>query len=718
MRIGGLRGLTVSGANRIALSTALRGTIATVVPLVAMPMLGVGLPVARFAVIGALQTSMVDVGGSYRSRMLGMAANAVVAPLLIMLGAELGREWWLAGLAMLLIAVAGGLIRTLGAGGASFGLISSVAFLIGLQLPGGAWAEELELATGYAAGALWTLLVALAFWQFRPYRRLEQEVAGAWEAVGALVAAARPRHGSDRSVVARRRHEQLITARHRATREAIERARTALGELRQDTDGSESAMAQLLVLIRAASRISAAILALDEIEEPVTVHHGSSRAMLTDGVAEIEKACHAIAKLLLTHRGELDFTPARDRLSGLATLAERARFNEPSATARILEAQVIAMAQAVRHLDGAAEAMEVLMDHPHRGPRLTRLALEGSGPREALAAIRAQFTPESAVFRHAVRVAVVAAIGTAAIMFFDLPHGIWLPMTALVILQPDYGATMSRALQRTAGTVAGAVLAGLLIATVHGTVMFEIAIAALLFATFLLLRRRYGWAITFLTPLIILLLGLSGPGSWLDVGYRIIDTLAGAGLAIVAGYALWPRWQREDLASRLAQAIAADKAYAAAVLDALAVGTSATRGLAELRRRAEIEAANAEAAFQRMLAEPRHQRGRIPPAFALTTYIQRLARHSIALAGYVGAEAVPKDAAGRLRELLEAALEDVASALVESRHPRPRPNFDEPLEQIRSALTGSGSGVGATVAFLVGQLVADTSTLHSALMIK
>jgi hypothetical protein len=115
-----------------------------------------------------------------------------------------------------------------------------------------------------------------------------------------------------------------------------------------------------------------------------------------------------------------------------------------------------------------------------------------------------------------------------------------------------------------------------------------------------------------------------------------------------------------------------------------------------------------------MLAEPRRQRGRIPLAFALTIYVQRLARHSIALAGYVGAAMVPREAADQLRELLEATLDDVAAALLEARDPKPRPNFDEPLERLRAALTASKEGVGATIAFLLGQLVADTTTLHSA----
>lgn len=716
--IEALRRWMDSGPNRIALATAWRGTLATLIPLMVLPLFGVSAEVARFAVIGGLHASMVDVGGAYRNRLAIMVGFSVLAPSLMLIGTQLSTQWLAAGLLMLVIGLAGGVLRALGPSGGPFGLNSAIAFLIGVSIPESSFAAQFERAAGYGIGAVWTIIVALTFWQLRPYRRLEQELAGVWQALAALVAAARPYQGKDRSVIARRRHEQLIVKRHSAIRDALERARAALGEMRADHLGSEPALGQLLVLIRAASRIGTAILTLDAIEDRPVVRRGAARAILTDAVAEIEESCGAIAKYLLDRGGELDFRPARDRLSGLAALAERARAHPPSETAQILDAQLIAVAQAVRHLDAAAEAVELLMDRPHRGPRLTRLSLAGSGPLEALAAIRAQLTPQSAIFRHALRVASVAAIGTAAIVLLALRHGLWLPMTALVILQPDYGATFSRALQRTAGTIAGAVLAGILLATLHGTPMFDVAIGVLLFATFALLRRRYGWGVTFLTPLIILLLGMSGPDPRTDVIYRIVDTLAGAGLAIVAGYALWPLWQREALAPSLAQAIMADKTYAAAVLVALVERQDPAARLPELQRRAEIEAANADAAFQRMLSEPRRHRGRIPPAFALTTYIRRLAHHSIALAGYVGAATVPKQATDQLRALLEATLDDIANALREARDPKPRPNFDEPLERLRATLTESKAGMGGTIAFLLGQLVADATTLHSALLVK
>src|SRR6266849_1436270 len=218
-----------TGPNRIALSTALRSTLATVVPLVVLPWLGLDAD-AHIAVIGALGTAMVDVGGPYRSRLAAMGFLALAGPSLFLLGMLVAAQWWLAAPLIFAIALGSCLIRAVGPGGNSLGINATVAFLIGLSVGGGAawsWAAG-GWAAAYCGGALWTILVTLAFWHLRPYRRLEREVASAWEAVAALVvtAATAP---TDSGAVAALGREQRVTKVHRALRVAVEQARDALG---------------------------------------------------------------------------------------------------------------------------------------------------------------------------------------------------------------------------------------------------------------------------------------------------------------------------------------------------------------------------------------------------------------------------------------------------------------------------------------------------------
>jgi uncharacterized membrane protein YccC len=686
-----LRERLASGPNRIALSTALRGTIATALPLLVLTQLD-RADLAYPAVLGALATSMVDVGGPYRARLIAMLVQALGGPCLLLLGSAAVEHWWLAALVMAAIGVVSGLIRAAGPSGASLGINTAVAFLVGLQV-GEIGGPISPWASGYGAGGLWTILVTLGFWQLRPYRRLEQEVASAWEQAASLVAAVGAEEGS---VVARRRREQRIAGAHAAARDAVERARAALGEMRAGTAGPGTTIAQLVVLLNAAARIAAAAVTLGEVAAPP----GSARCAAE---TELARACRAVARILLDGKGELPLAELRGKLE-----AARAGRGEPHG-----DADLLAWAQALRHLDNAEEALRLLFGARRRVADLWRLPLGQRLPRGAVAAaIRAQLTPRSAIFRHAVRIAAVTGGEAAALDYFHLPHGIWLPLTSLVVMQPDYGGTIARAVARGAGTIAGAVLAGILLATVHGTAAYDTAIGLLLFATFLLIRRRYGYGVTFLTPLVILLIGASSANPWIDVAERVAYTVTGALLALGAGYLLWPRWEHELLRDRLASAILADKAYLEAALSAIAEPAGeAARLLPACRREAEMAVANADAGFQRMLAEPAHPAALLGAGFTLLVYLHRLCRHTIALSSQLGSAALPREPLGDLRQRLAAALDDTAGALKGGRAPAPRPDFDTPLAALVPA---AGGASGGTAGALLGRVVSDATGLLGA----
>lgn len=709
---GALRNWAERGPNRIALSTAMRGMIATAAPLIVLPPLGYQ-ELAHLAVIGALGVSLTDVGGPYRRRLVVMAIASILGPSLLIAGLHVRGNWWLGSLLMAVLAVGSGLVRAFGPGGISFGINMAMAFLIGAGTGALGGGNDSVWAGGYFCGAAWTVVVTLAFWHLRPYRRLEQEVAGAWQAVAEFVAAVRTERLSLGRLSAggqptRRRGEQIIEARHRAAREAIEAAHDAVGEARAETSGAGMTMAQLVVLVASGSRIGTAAVSLSEIG-PAAWDEAALRVS-REALEEIETVCRAVAKLLLAGRGEPDLNAVRARVAAVDALSAGAAARDPSAP-RPPRAAALAFAQAIRNVENAAEALHILREQRRRLPDIGRLI--GALDRGSFVdQIRSHLSFKSGIFRHALRVAAVTSICTGLIVRYDLGHGIWLPMTALVVLQPDYGGTLKRAFQRSAGTVAGSIIASVLLVTLRGTVGFEVAVAALLFATFLLIRRHYGQAMVFLTPLIILLVGFSGPNPWEDVVARVVFTLLGAVVALVAGYVLWPQWERERLPVRLATALRADQAYLAAVLDALAVKPEGDT-LGPLRRAAEIEVTNVDAAFQRMVSEPSPQRGRAGKLFMLTVYIHRLCRHTIALEAQTAAVPLPIAVVTPLRALLTSALEDVARALTENRAPGPRPPFDEPLARLRYEI-GHVEPNDGEIALTLGKIVSDATALNVA----
>ena len=504
----------------------------------------------------------------------------------LLLGSFARENGWIAAALMLLVAFASGLIRALGPAGVSLGLTVGLTFLVGIGVHhhGG---SALEWAALYIAGGLWTILLTLAFWHVRPYRRLEQEVAAVWEETATLVATARAFVGPRPSVVRRRRQERLIAKRHQALREAVEKALSSLGYVRGKVSGPGVTMAQFLILLRAASRIGAAAVTLSEL--PVQAEDGPERAVDVRAqrlvaAEELETACRSVAVALLAGRGEVPLGPIQARITELiALLGEEA-------------GEVLAYAQAMRHLESAAEALDTLYGGGRAHPRV-HIGVRRPWPlADTLETLRAHFSFRSAIFRQPRRAGHCGRHRCCA-----SPAGArHLGALTLIVLQPEFGGTINRALQRTAGTVAGAALAGLMLATLNGTMVFEPLLIVLLFAAFFVLRRRYGLGVTFLTPIVVLILATADTSPWWDTLERIVDTILGAALGLGAGYLLWPQWERQRLPRLAARALRANRAYMASVLRGLS-DAEAPADLGQLRRTAEIETGNAEAAFQRLL---------------------------------------------------------------------------------------------------------------------
>src|SRR3954451_9847051 len=157
------------------------------------------------------------------------------------------------------------------------------------------------------------------------------------------------------------RQELLIAKRHQALREAVEKALSSLGYVRGRVSGPGVTMAQFLILLRAASRIGAAAVTLSEL--PVQAEDGPERAVDVRAqrlvaAEELETACRSVAVALLAGRGEVPLGPIQARITELiALLGEEA-------------GEVLAYAQAMRHLESAAEALDTLYGGGRAHPRV------------------------------------------------------------------------------------------------------------------------------------------------------------------------------------------------------------------------------------------------------------------------------------------------------------------------------------------------------------
>ncbi|MFC4607575.1 FUSC family protein [Streptomyces maoxianensis] len=287
-----------------------------------------------------------------------------------------------------------------------------------------------------------------------------------------------------------------------------------------------------------------------------------------------------------------------------------------------------------------------------------------------LRAMRRELHRDSPVFRHAVRLAAVASLGQLLGSWLPLGHGYWVPITSVLVMRPDFHQTYSRAVGRFAGTLVGVALATGVVQLAHPDAYLSGALAVVSAAlTYLLMRTGYVASQSFTAAYVVFLLGMGGQEWHQTVRDRVLLTLLGGALAMLA-YLIFPAWETPRLLDRLADWLAANGRYAAAVVRSYA--DPAGRHSADVRQ-ALLASREADAAwdeaFERAKQEPvRHRWLTRREAEDAEEALKSLGQAAMLLETHLperGARPVPE--AERFAEALE---EDTAQAAQDTRERR------------------------------------------------
>jgi uncharacterized membrane protein (TIGR01666 family) len=243
------------------------------------------------------------------------------------------------------------------------------------------------------------------------------------------------------------------------------------------------------------------------------------------------------------------------------------------------------------------------------------------------------FSPESALFRHAVRMSVVLCLGYAFIQITGLQHGYWILLTSLFVCQPNYNATRHRLALRIVGTLAGVAL-GLpilyFVPSLEGQLILIVITGVLFFA---FRNVQYAHATMFITLLVLLCFNLLGEGFEVALP-RVIDTLIGCAIAWAAVSFIWPDWRFRNLPRVLDQAVNANCRYLDAILEQYHQGRDNRLAYRIARRDAHNRDAELASVVSNMSREPRATAEIREVAFRLlclnhtfTSYISALGAH-------------------------------------------------------------------------------------------
>ena len=581
------RGVLHIDAAKIDPWIALRNMIGVAAPLIVG--LAIGMPLGGLAVAsGALNVSYSDGHDPYGQRAKRMLAASVLCSLGIMAGGLAGHHNFAAILLASIWAFGAGMAIALGATGESLGVISLVVLII-YSAQALTPSRALQAGGLAFAGGLIQMLLSLALWPvrtFEPERRalanLYITLAQAAASPAALMKAPPPAEASTQA-------QEALAAR--TSDDSIERERFTL--LLSQAERMRLRLFTLGRLLRRMRREKFGFASAEMVEtflEAVAHAMAAIADSLTRGVA-----------LEINESSLQEMRHATDALREKSDSAERTFL---AAVVRDARYQMDALAGQIR------AALQLAADVSPWGSQATRARDQARPWRmrfsSTLARITANFSLQSAVCRHAVRLAIGVAIAEAISRNLETPRAYWLPMTTILVLKPEFTVTFTRGLLRIVGTITGLLLATVMFHFLPPGAGLEVfVIAALVFLLRCVGPANYGIFAIAVSALVVLLVTFTGVSPKEVILARGINTGTG-GILALAIYAVWPTWERTQIGEMGARLIDAYVSYFSAVIDELnrSDGDMSVARLDKCRLAARLARTNAVASVERMRAEP------------------------------------------------------------------------------------------------------------------
>jgi uncharacterized membrane protein YgaE (UPF0421/DUF939 family) len=535
---------------------------------------------------GAMLVGVAWRVGGGRPPIAVLAIDASLMSLSTFVGSVTGSVLWLHFGVLCVWSLTGGLLVALGNRGGAVGTQSIIAFVVF-----GRFSQPVGPALGLAllvlaGGFAQVLFQSIARWP-TPLRVQRKATADAYRALSALAPAS-------------------VETSTLPAATALDEAQATLSS---PTLFGDPALLNLRSLVNEGQRMRVGLAAIhslvrrrraDRDDRPDPPGRGAER-ILTLTAEGLDLAARAIegdraaAAELPAHMEKLSSDTAEHALT-------------PDASGLALSRRLAALAGQLRAIGAlavsAGEASGLRDRRPHAR---TNRPIERF--RAGLAVLRANASLDSPAGRHALRLAVVVLVAELISRHLPLSRSYWMVVAAATTLRPEFGATFTRGAERAGGTALGVGLAGAIAVALHpaGGVTV-ILVGVLAWAGYALFPASYAVGFAFITAVVVFLLNAISPDTLATAWARLLDTLVGATLGLIA-YALWPTWSETSARKSLADLVAAQRAYVRATLKAISEGRRPDDGeIRVLSRQVRVTRTAAEATVARSLSEPATRR--------------------------------------------------------------------------------------------------------------
>lgn len=231
---------------------------------------------------------------------------------------------------------------------------------------------------------------------------------------------------------------------------------------------------------------------------------------------------------------------------------------------------------------------------------------------------------DSSMFRHSLRLAITILFAYLLGTVLNIQNTYWILLTIIVIMRPSYGLTKGRSKDRIIGTLIGAVVAvGIVLITQNVVVYSILAIVSLIFA-FALIQQNYKSAAALITISIIFVYSFINPNAFEVIQYRVIDTVIGSTIAVIANYLLLPTWESNNIKKVLLNAVKSNKVYLLATQELYLDAPNNRLSYSVARKEAFLAISNLNAAFQRLTQDPKSKQKEFQLIYEIVTLNQTM----------------------------------------------------------------------------------------------
>jgi uncharacterized membrane protein YccC len=230
----------------------------------------------------------------------------------------------------------------------------------------------------------------------------------------------------------------------------------------------------------------------------------------------------------------------------------------------------------------------------------------------------------SNLFRHSLRFTVALLFAFLLGTILEIHNTYWILLTIIVIIRPNYGLTRERSKDRIIGTLLGAAIATSIVLLTQNVIVYGVLAVISLTLSFALIQQNYKSAAALITISIIFVYSLINPNAFEVIQYRVIDTIIGAVIAIVANYVLWPSWEVNNLKEVLTNSVKRNKIYLLATKDLYHDKNENLLAYKIARKEVFLAISNLNASFQRITQDPKSKQIEFGLVYNLVTLNQTM----------------------------------------------------------------------------------------------